>query len=293
MNLEAFALRAVELAVQGRADPRLLVATRRHLPKPKTAARLIAGLANAAAGRQALLLVGLRGFELLGVSEAPNDDWWNDTVDALPGAVPDLAWTLLDTGDVDVLVVGVGHPDELIVATRKGSSYVPWFDGRRLSTAPPTPRPESSRPTETVPAATITSVWVERATIAGAADHIHVYQGVIDMELDAISGRMDDASCSATLLMTQHEGPIALEIQVHPAVTDVGVIRNDHGIEVRSTFRANVFVAAAVPAPTHQLASETAQLVVSLPLPGRSVPELRSLLLSADPEAAAGTRWVG
>ena len=292
-RLETIALRALELATQSRADPRLLVATKRHLPKPKRAAKLIAALANAAAGRQALMLIGVRGMQITGLASPPSDQWWTAVTDALPGAVPDLDWAMIDVGDIDILAIAIGQPDELVVATRRGGAFVPWFDGTKLADAPLPQRREAHSRAERVPEVRVLGGWVERSCLSGLASPVSIYRGIIDMELEATAGAMDDAACSATLLLDDLDGPVTLEVQVHPLGNDAGVTRNERGITVRSTFGIRVYVAAATPPPAGAATADigAAQLVVSLPLPGRSVPELRSLLLSPVSITTGTTRW--
>ena len=251
-------------------------------------------MANAASGRQALILVGVRDVELTGVYDAPTEEWWTSVESAFPGAIPDLDWAMVDAGDVDILVIAIGQPGELVTGTRRGGAFVPWFDGRRIVDAPvPTPR-ESPTRGERVPEVAVLGGWIERSCLGRPAPPVDVYRGVVDMELEATAGAMNDDACSATLLVDELDGAIGLDVQVHPLGHDAGVIRTPAGVVVRSTFRIRAYVAAATPASgpgARGTGASAAQLVLSLPLPGRSVPELRSLLLSPDAGAGPGTRW--
>lgn len=289
-DIETAALRAVELGVQGRVDPRLIVATRHRLPGPRKTARLLAGLANAADGRKPLLLVGLHGAEIHGVDEPPSARWWQRVADGFAGPAPDIRWTMVDLDGPQLLAISSDPVDELVTAWRKDRVFVPWFDGRRVVPAPSPTRPEKRGATDALPTVRVVTGWMERTPISGAPQ-VHAYRGALDIELQPTPGVMADKSCSATLLVPDRSAPISLSAQAHPMTNDVGVVRREHGIEVRTSFTARLYLAAAVADDATPVTPGTAQLVVSLLLPGRSVPELRSLLFSPDPTVDAG-RWI-
>ena len=286
-DLETLAMRAVEMTILGREDPRLLVANKRKIGGPRKVARLLAGLANAADGRQTLLLIGVRGDEVTGVDAPPDADWWDDLDKAFPGAVPRLDWMSVEIDGATVLAIAPRPTDELVPAKVRGEITVPFFDRGGLHRTRPS-RHERGARTEALPTASILGGWVERSVIE--EDDIVAYQGQLELELDAVTGLMPDKNCSATLLVASRERPIELDVQVHPSVDDVGVFRLDDGIQVLSTFRVRLFLAAAVRAGAERSEPASVQLVVSLLLPGRAVPELRSLLLSPDPQRRA--RWL-
>ena len=279
-------MRAVEMTILGREDPRLLVANKRKLSGPKKIARLLAGLANAADGRQTLLLVGISGDEVTGIDALPDVDWWDDLDSAFPGAVPRLDWMAVDIDGATVLAIAPRPSDELIPAKFRGEISVPFFDGGGLHRTRPS-RGDRSVRTETLPTASILGGWIERSVIE--EDDVTAFHGQLELQLDAVTGVMPDKNCSATLLVASRERPIELDVQVHPSVDDVGVFRLDGGIQVLSTFRVRLFLAAAVRGGLDRSEPASVQLVVSLLLPGRAVPELRSLLLSPDPERRG--RW--
>lgn len=289
-SLETTALRAVELGVQGRVDPRLLVATKRRLPGPKKAARLLAGLANAADDRQHILLVGMRKNEISGIEGPPPERWWRRLDDAFPGVAPDYSWTMVDVGGTALLAIATSPTDRLIAAYKGDDVIVPFFDGRRVVPAQLSAGADKDRGVDALPPARIDRGWVEHVIVRDRP-RIEAFRGVLDVELQPTPGVMADKSCSATLLMPDRDAPVALDVQVHPAGDQAGVFRRDHGVEVITDFGVRVYLAAArtttEPTPT----AAAAQLVVSLLLPGRAVPELRSLFLSPDP-SSEGVRWI-
>ncbi|MEM7286787.1 MAG: hypothetical protein AAF480_10590 [Actinomycetota bacterium] len=280
-DLETLVMRAVEMTILGREDPRLLVANKRKPGGPRKVARLLAGLANAADGRQTLLLIGVRGTEVTGIEALPDADWWDDLEGAFPGAVPRFDWMAVDIDGARVLAIATRSTDELIPAKMHGEIVVPFFDRGGLHRTRPA-RLERTSPRDVLPTASILGGWIERSVIAES--DVTAYQGQLELQLDAVTGVMPDKNCSATLLVASREGPIELDVQVHPSVDDVGVFRVDDGIHVLSTFRVRLFLAAAVRGGTDRSEPASVQLVVSLLLPGRAVPELRSLLLSPDPD---------
>lgn len=279
-------MRAVEMTILGREDPRLLVANKRRLSGPKKIARLLAGLANAADGRQTLLLIGISGDEVTGIDSLPDVDWWDALDSAFPGAAPRLDWMVVDIDGAQVLAIAPRHSDELIPAKFRGEITVPFFDGGGLHRTRPV-RGDRAVRTETLPTASILGGWIERSVID--EDDVTAFHGQLELQLDAVTGVMPDKNCSATLLVASRERPIELDVQVHPSVDDVGVFRLDDGIQVLSTFRVRLFLAAAVRGGLDRAEPASVQLVVSLLLPGRAVPELRSLLLSPDAERRG--RW--
>ncbi len=286
-DLETLALRAVEMTILGREDPRLLVANKRRAGGPRKIARLLAGLSNAADGRQTLLLIGIRGNEVTGIDPLPDADWWDELDAAFPGSLPRLDWMVVDIDGASVLAIAPRSGDEMIPAKWGGEIVVPFFDRGGLHRNRP-PRADRPSSTEALPTASILGGWVERAVIDG--EDVVAFQGQLDVQLDAVTGMMKDKNCSATLLIATRERPVELDVQVHPSADDVGVFRLDDGIEVLSTFRVRVFLAAAVRGLSSRTEPVSLQLVVSLLLPGRAVPELRSLLLSPDPDHRG--RWL-
>lgn len=276
-------MRAVEITVLGREDPRLLVAAKRRLTKPHKIARLLAGLVNSAGDRRALLLLGVSGRSVRGLTALPDDDWWDDVEASFPGETPQIHWTVIDIDGAAVLALEPEAGSELVAAyDRDNVVIVPFYDRGGIRRTRP-PRADRGSPTETLPTATILGGWVRREVIdqEGAID---AFSGQIDIELGAVTGSMPDKTCSATLLMPNHQGAIELDVQIHPSSDDVGVFRHDSGIEVRSTFRVRLYVAAATQQDRERRDPASVQLVISLLLPGRAVPELRSLLLSPDPD---------
>lgn len=285
-DLETLAMRAVEMTILGREDPRLLVANKRRPGRPGKVARLLAGLANAGDGRQTLLLIGIRGDEVTGVDALPDADWWDDLDDAFPGTVPRLDWMPIDIDGATVLAIAPRPSDELIPARIRGELIVPFFDRGGLHRTRPLRQGRGLR-SDSLPTASILGGWVERSQIG--AGHVTAYHGQLEVELDDVTGLLPDENCSATLLVASRERPIDLDVQLHPPADDMGVFRIEHGIHVLSTFRVKMFVAAAVRDGADDSDSASMQLVVSILLPGRAVPELRSLLLSPDP--GRGGRW--
>jgi hypothetical protein len=286
VDLETLALRAVEVTVLGREDPRLLVATKRKLTKPHKVARLIAGLANSAYGRRSILLIGLRSDKVHGLDAIPDADWWDELDDSFPGRVPRLDWMIIDIDGAQVLAIAPEQLDELLVAHDGDDIIVPWFDRGGIRTSRPR---RAERSSESLPTATIRGGWVAKSTL-DLDGPIDSFCGQIDVELDAVTGMVADSSCSATLLMPTRDRSIELDVQVHPSSDDVGLFRHDAGIEVRSTFTVRLYLAAAVRGKVSDKDPASIQLVISLLLPGRTVPELRSLLLSPDPSRRS--RWL-
>ncbi len=286
-NLETLAMRAVEVTVLGRQDHRLLVATKRRLTRPKRIARLLAGLANAAGDRHALLLLGVRGHDVTGLDSLPDADWWDELEEAFPGTVPDWEWSVVDIDGADVLVIGLDPSTELIPAFRRDSVIVPFFDRGGIRRTPPADDRRVST-SQSMATAKVVSGWVQRVP----GDHsgsIAAFRGRLSVEIASESGRIADTDCSATLLGAEHVGPVGLDVQVHPAEHRLGVFRHDRGVEIRNDVQVEVLLAAATRTPHPPSEPHAVQLVVSLALPGRGVPELRSLLLNPDPRTPG--RW--
>lgn len=120
---------------------------------------------------------------------------------------------------------------------------------------------------------------------------LDVYRGRVEVELEVAPGTMADSDCSATLLLPDHRPPIEFQVEVHPASGGAGVVRHDGGITVRATMKAVLYMAAAVRFDGSADQIGSARLVVALLLPGRATAELRSLLLSPDPDSET-QRWV-
>lgn len=270
----------------GREDPRLLVATKRKLTKPHKVARLIAGLANSAHGRRSILLIGLRAHEVHGLDTIPDADWWDELDDSFRGRTPRLDWMIIDIDGAQVLAIAPEQLDELLVAHDGDDIIVPWFDRGGIRTTRPR---RAERSSESLPTATIRGGWVAKSTL-DLDEPIDSFSGQIDVELNAVTGMVADNTCSATLLMPTRDRSIELDVQVHPSSDDIGLFRHEAGIEVRSTFTVRLYLAAAVRGEVSNKDPASVQLVISLLMPGRAVPELRSLLLSPDPSRRS--RWL-
>lgn len=290
-GLTPLAMRAVELAVRGGRDPRLLVATKRRAANATKVARLLAGLVNGGQGRRTVLLLGVGGRAVSGLGELPDDDWWAEVRAELPGRVPELAWTVVDIDGAQVLAIAPSAEPVLVAAYRGSTVEVPLFDGERLVPHPVhalAPATEPATPAE--PGARVRGGWLERVLVGGD-DRVAAYRGQIELELTAVAGTVLDDACAASLLLPWREQPIELAVQLHPATDDTGVRRLDDGIEVRVSLRVRVYVAGAITAePTADVPPGAAQLVLSLPAPGAAEPGVWSLLLRPD-RAAPGTRW--
>lgn len=289
-DLERQAMRAVELVVLGRDNPRLLIAAKRRLTRPRRVARLLAGLANSADGRQPLLLLGVGKRHVVGVERTPDEDWWDRVRSALPGRRPELRWDAVSIDGAMVVVVAPDSSDELIPACKRDRVVVPFFDGDRLVYGKPT-RPEPVGQRQSIPTASVVGGWVERRLLgSGSGAGVDTYRGVLELEVGAVTGVMRDIDCSATLMSPDQTRSMELDVQVHPAPDAVGVFRTASGIEVRGTFRVRLLIAGAVRSASDRGDPPSLHLVVSLLLPGRAVPELRSLLLRPDPSGRR--RWV-
>ncbi|MFN3220262.1 MAG: hypothetical protein ACE367_27525 [Acidimicrobiales bacterium] len=160
VDLDSLAWRAVELAVQRRHDPRLIVATRPAIVGPTSTARLLAGLCNAAAGRRVVALFGVDGTDVIGVDDVP-DERWIDTVAArFPGVVPSLATATIDADGARIVALTADDPGTLVAATRSGRVVIPWFDGS-LADRPPTAGVDRA-PTRPAGRIEVRSGWLER-----------------------------------------------------------------------------------------------------------------------------------
>jgi hypothetical protein len=287
--LETLALRAVELAVQSRNDPRFLVASLPKAPGPKKAARYLAGLANACGKRAALLLLGVSGHDIVGLDTIPTDDYWQRVDDRFPSEHPTCSRVDLTVGSTRLVAVHVEPTATLVVAPYRDRPVVPWFaDGRLRRATPPveTPRPTLS---DKLPTLRVDDVWVEHRHLPETPE-IAVYRGAVDITLEATPGRLRDDDVSVTLLVPGPAHPVAMTARIHPLDTRTGVARTDDGIEVLSAFRARIYLATARREPADEIASTAAQMVIAVLLPGRSVPEIRSVGLGPDP--GSEQRWV-
>jgi hypothetical protein len=280
-NLEALALRAVEIMVLGREDQRLLVATKRRLTRPKRIARLLAGLTNAARGRHAVLLLGVRRDDVAGLDALPDADWWDDLEDAFPGPVPPWTWSVIDIDGAKILAIAPEPMDQLVPAAHRGEIMVPFFERGGIRRLPPADSRRPSTP-ESMATASVTSGWVQRSVV-DRSDPIAVFRGRLTIEISSGTGQIDDAECSATLLSAGREDPVGLDVQLHPSDHEMGVFRQGKGVAIRSDVRVDVLLAAAVRGGLALGDGKPVQLVVSLALPGSGVPELRSMLLNPDP----------
>ncbi len=257
--MRIIAMRAVELSVQGRDDPRLLVATKRRATDPGRIAGLLAGLANAAAGRPAVLLLGVRGRQVVGLDEVPDAEWWESLRDHFTGPVLELTSTTLD------------------------------FDGTRVLAI----APERVAASDAGPGVRVLAGWVQRFTLRDS--RIVVWRGLIDLEVDAIAGRIDDAACSASLVVPGRPRPVELDTQLHPVDHHVGVVRHDDGIEVRPAFGARLYLAAAsrVDDGDGEAESGALQLVLAVPAPGSDQVQVWSRFVQPDPGSGdPGDRWL-
>ncbi len=281
-------MRAIELAVQGRDNPRLLIATKRRPTNLARIARLLAGLANAAAGRTAVLLVGIRGRSVVGLDEVPDAEWWDQLKRMFPGAAPELVSTVVDIDDARVLAISPEPAGELVTATENGRVVVPLFEAGSLR-ACPSPGPTWSE-ADTARLTRVVDGWVERVATPDGAVVIH--RGQLEVVIDAETGFIADEACKARLLLPGDGPAVELDAQIHPMTDDVAVLRGRRGVEVLASFRAHLFLAGAArsrdstgpePGPV--------QLVVTVPAPGGHETEPWSKLLEPDP-TASGSRWV-
>lgn len=159
-ELDSLAWRAVELAVQRRHDPRLIVATRPTVIGPTSTARLIAGLCNAAAGRRVVALFGIDGTDVLGVDDPPDGSWLDTVIARFPGVVPTLTIATIDADGAHIVAITAEDPGTPVVATRAGQVVIPWFDGT-LADRPPS-SPVERGPVRPAGRLEIRSGWLER-----------------------------------------------------------------------------------------------------------------------------------
>jgi hypothetical protein len=160
VDVDSLAWRAVELAVQRRHDPRLIVASRPAIVGPAATARLIAGLCNAAAGRRVVALFGVDDTDVVGVDEPP-DETWLDTITArFPGVVPTLTTATIDADGARIVALTADDPGTVVAATRSGRVVIPWFDGI-LADRPPTVGVDPA-PTRPAGRLEVRSGWLER-----------------------------------------------------------------------------------------------------------------------------------
>jgi hypothetical protein len=284
---EALTLRAVELAVQGRSDRRLLVASTPGLPGPKKTARFIAGLANAAFDRSSVLLLGVAGRQVHGLGEEPDSEYWDRVLSAFPAEVPAYEPTLVEIGTATIAAVHVTATNDLIIATRRGTPIVPWFDNGRLGQAYAERFRPLHRAANQLPSIRVDGVWIERSAAASESGVI-VYRGAIDVTLAATPGTLADDAASVTLLIPGLPSPVTMDAQIHPLSSGTGVVRGQRGIEVFTDFAARVYVAAAQREAPGDPSPTPVQLALTALLPGRVVSELRSVVLSPD----GSNRWV-
>jgi hypothetical protein len=160
VDLDSLAWRAVELAVQRRHDPRLIIATRPTIGGPASTARLLAGLCNAAAGRRVVALFGVDGTDVIGVDEPPEEHWLDAIAARFPGVVPTLATATIDADGAHIVALTADDAGTLIVATQSGRVVIPWFDGT-LADRPPAVGPDRG-PLRPVGRLEIRSGWLER-----------------------------------------------------------------------------------------------------------------------------------
>lgn len=290
-ELQALAHRAVGVVVDKHVDPDLLVVTRRRLPKPPRAARILTDLENAADGRTTLLMVGLRDQDLPGLTTAPSASWFDEVREEFPDLAPKISWAMIDYEGVQLLAVTTDRVDQAIGTYDRGQVAIPRVDEGHIVTTSEGAQPQTRTSWKGVPTGRVLGGWIERNQAERGDVSLDVYRGRVEIELEAAPGTMADSDCSATLLLPDHRPPIEFDVEVHPANDDAGVTRHDGGITVRATLRAELYMAAAVRSDGSPDQIGSARLVVSLLLPGRATAELRSLLLSPDPDSET-QRWV-
>ena len=273
--------------MQGRSDRRLLVASTPGLPGPKKTARFIAGLANAAFDRSSVLLLGVADGRVHGLGEEPDSEYWDRVRSAFPGEVPQYEPTLIEIGAATIAVVHVTATNDLIVATRRGTPIVPWFDSGRLGQAYVARLRPLPRAADQLPSIRVDGVWIERSKAPGESGVI-VYQGAIDITLEATPGTLADDAASVTLLIPGLPSPVTMDAQIHPLSSGTGVVRSERGIEVVTDFAARVYMVAAQLEAPGDPSQTPVQLALTALLPGRIVSESRSVVLSPD----GPNRWV-
>lgn len=310
VDLESLAWRAVELSVQRRHDPRLVVATRRSLTGPAATARLIAGLCNASAGRLAIALFGVDGADVVGVAERPDPAWLDTVAARFPGVVPTMATATIDADGAHVVAITAEDPGTPVIATRGGRAIVPWFDGT-LADAPP-PVDPGDRPRRATGRLEVRSGWIQRSrpfapphptagvdpTMATArrGRDVTVWRGVLDIACalatstepggttaagGAAAGRsggttIDDRDVSVTLLADGATPARSLDVQIHPAPPTGPAIRGDCGVVVDPLVPLRLYLAAATGVDTAEVdpdavANGSVRLLVSVRLPGDEI----------------------
>jgi hypothetical protein len=160
VDLDSLAWRAVELAVQRRHDPRLIVATRPTIVGPTSTARLVAGLCNAAAGRRAIALFGVDGTDVVGVDVLPDHAWLATVAARFPGVVPTMSTATIDADGARIVAVTADDPGTLVAAMRSGRVVIPWFDGT-LTDRPPMAGDDRA-PARPAGRIEVRSGWLER-----------------------------------------------------------------------------------------------------------------------------------
>ncbi len=288
---EALTLRVVELAVQGRSDPRLLVATASEPPRPKRTTRTLAGLANSAGDRTALLLIGVEHRAVVGVATPPPQEYWDEVRSRFPGFPADFDVVVVDVGERYVVAAFVHHAAELITATHHGRAVVPWYENGALGRArvPPAHRGE---PAEGLPSSPIAGAWLERSATSEGSD-LFVYRGVIELTLGARVETIADRDFAATVSFPgSSAGAVTLETQIHPSAgSSAAVVRRAGGIDIAASFRARLLLAAARREPGVDQSPETeARLVVEFTLPGQPGSPVGDVVLRVD-ETRPG-RWL-
>lgn len=135
-GLEVLAHRAVNVVVHKHVDPQLLVVTRRRLPKPVKAARILSDLESASDGRTALLMVGLRDQELPGLATAPSASWFDEVREQFPTLAPKISWAMVDYEGVQLLVVTTNGADQTVATYDRAQVAVPRVDkGHTVTTS--------------------------------------------------------------------------------------------------------------------------------------------------------------
>lgn len=287
-TVQTVAMRAVELLVQGRSDPRLLVASCPELRGPKKTARLLAGLTNAAGGRTPLLLAGVDGTHVVGVSDVPDEGYWARVRRGFAGHVPSFEVAAVAVDDATVVAVRVEPGDVLVPARRGDGVEVPFYRDGELHQTPgrlervPEPPPLAVR-------LRVGPCWMERIPVA-TSPGVVAYRGQIDVALPPRSGIVADGDCAAAFVEPDSWTPVTLSAQIHPLQPRTAVRRLDGGVSVDATLAARIHLATAVRVGPVRPASGVAQLVLEVRVPGLTEPELRTVMMLPDPTIS--DRWV-
>ncbi|MGI9625145.1 MAG: hypothetical protein ACR2PK_20130 [Acidimicrobiales bacterium] len=281
---------AVEMTILGRTDPRLLVATRTGLDKPKKAARLLAALSNSARTGTAVLLLGVDGRDVTGLDRQPDAKWWAKVERSFPGRAPILAWTELDIGGARIVAVFPNSPaGEPIIAHHGGRVSVPWIDESGVRSAR-TGDFLAVEATATRPAGRIQGGWIEHARVGREEGGVDAFGGYVDVALHAAPGRIDDSHCVGALLFGTGSTPVEMTIQIHPEEPGSCVRRVGGGVEISDGVAVRLYVAGAQLCEPTTARADSGQLLMTIRTPGQTGPLVIDALLRRDNEPA--WRWV-